>query len=239
MKPNPFSSARGAWKLGRTLWLAHQPAGFTCLFVKFRNPLTDWRIISVNYPGSSVALALCFKKDHKAWGTSRLNCEMSLAKSQSSQLPELIIELGVAGARPLWYKKILWKAKGGDNNNSHPILFLSIIYSKRHWWWTNIETGIQWGHTGALEASDAVSESGNTMRQCFSCLCILHLPLSVSLSLSPLLPLPPQPKSRAQTPCWEFSSSSHIQDLAISSIKGFNRTCAVFLLTAWLGAGVQ
>lgn len=49
---------------------------------------------------------------------------------------------------------------GGGNDNSHPIIFLSIIYSNRHWWGTNIDTGIQWGHTGVLEANDAVLESG-------------------------------------------------------------------------------
>lgn len=92
---------------------------------------------------------------------------MSLAKSWSSQLPELIIELGVAGARPLRYKKILWKAKcvcggvGGGHSNSHPIIFLSIIYSSRHWWWTYIEPGIQWGHTGVLEAKGAMWNLGH------------------------------------------------------------------------------
>lgn len=170
-------------------------SGITFSFVTFRNLLTDLSLITAKYPGPPESPVFCSNKDWKARGTPRLSHELSLAESQSSQLPELIIELGVAGARPLWYKKILWKAKGGGNNHSHPIIFLSIIYSTRHWWWTNIETGIQWGHTGVLEASDAVLESGDTMRQCFSCPCIPHLPLflSLSLRLSALHSPPPPP----------------------------------------------
>ena len=48
---------------------------------------------------------------------------MSLKESQPSQLPGLIIEQGVAGARPLRYKKILWKAK------REATLILTLLYS--------------------------------------------------------------------------------------------------------------
>lgn len=88
-------------------------SGITFSFVTFRNLPTDLRLITANYAGPPVSPVFCSNKDWKARGTPRLNHELSLAESQSSQLPELIIELGVAGARPLWYKKILWKAKEG------------------------------------------------------------------------------------------------------------------------------